>query len=131
LELEILGTPASRAATAVGPDGKIYFYLLPGLDVWGLTLDQTRQLLEKELGKYLSQPQVSITLRAVASKHVWVLGRLNRPGIYPLTGPMTLLEALSLSGGTARSTSQASSSDLADLRHSFVMRQGRFIPVNF
>src|SRR5208337_5159544 len=33
LELEILGTPASRAATAVGPDGKIYFYLLPGLDV--------------------------------------------------------------------------------------------------
>ena len=131
LEIEILGTAASRATTTVGPDGKIYFYLLPGLDVWGLTLEQARDLLERELGKYLSQPQVAVTLRTVGSKYVWVLGRLSRPGIYPLTGPMTLLECISLAGGTARSTSQASSMELADLRHSFVMRQGQLVPVNF
>jgi polysaccharide export outer membrane protein len=131
VEIEILGTPLSRAIATVGPDGKIYFYLLRGLDVWGLTLDQTRELLEKELAKYLSQPQVTLTLRTVGSKFVWVLGRLNKPGIYPLTGPMTLLECLSLAGGTARSASQVTTADLADLRHSFVMRQGRFLPVNF
>jgi polysaccharide biosynthesis/export protein len=131
LEIEVIGTPTSRAITTVGPDGKVYFYLLPGLDVWGLTLEQTRQLMEKELAKYLSAPQVAVTLRTVGSKYVWVLGRLNRPGIYPLSGPMTLLEALSLAGGTARSTSQASSMDLADLRHSFVMRRGQLVPVDF
>jgi polysaccharide export outer membrane protein len=131
VEIEILGTPASRSITTVGPDGKIYFYLLPGLDVWGLTLDQTRERLEKELAKYLSQPQVSIALRTVGSRFVWVLGRLNKPGIYPLTGPMTLLECLSMAGGTARSVSQVAAADLADLRHSFVMRQGRFVPVDF
>src|SRR5277367_1905104 len=43
IEIEIVGQPITRAITAVGPDGKIYFYLLPGLDVWGLTLDQTRE----------------------------------------------------------------------------------------
>ena len=117
--------------TPVGPDGKIYYYLLPGLDVWGLTLKQTRDLVEKQLAKYLSDPQVSLTLRAVGSKYVWLLGRLNRPGIYPLAGPMTLLESIAAAGGTSRSASQVASEELADLRHSFVVRQGQFVPVDF
>jgi protein involved in polysaccharide export with SLBB domain len=44
---------------------------------------------------------------------------------------MTLLEALTIAGGTARAPSAVSTVDLADLRHSFVMRQGRVLPVNF
>ena len=131
LEIEIVGNSASRAVTFVGPDGKIYFHLLPGLDVWGLTLAQTRALLEKELAKFLTGPQVAVTLRAVGSKYVWLLGRLIKPGVYPLTGPITLLESVALAGGTARSISQSSTEDLADLRHSFVMRQGQLLPVNF
>jgi protein involved in polysaccharide export with SLBB domain len=131
IEIEIIGNPTSRAITPVGLDGKIYYNLLPGLDVWGLTLDQTRALLEKELAKYVTQPQVGLTLRVVGSKYVWVLGRLNRPGIFPLTGSMSLLESLALAGGTARSASQVTSEELADLRHSFVVRQGHFLPVDF
>lgn len=131
LEIEILGTANSRAVTPVGPDGKIYYHLLPGLDVWGLTLTETRTLLERQLTKYLSEPQVTVTLREVASMRVWLLGRLNRPGIYPLTAPMTLLESLALAGGTARSSSQVTTEELADLRHSFVMRQGQLLPVDF
>ena len=131
LEIEILGNPASRALTTVGPDGKIYFNLLPGVDVWGLTLVQAKSLLEKELAKYSSAPQVTPTLRSVGSKHVWLLGRLGKPGIYPLTGPMTLLEAIAVAGGTSRSTSQVTTEELADLRHSFVVRQGQFLPVDF
>jgi polysaccharide export outer membrane protein len=131
LEIEIIGIANSRVITPVGLDGKIYYNLLTGLDVWGLTLDQTRELLEKELVKYVPQAQVGLTLRAVGSKHVWVLGRLNHPGIFPLTGSMTLLESLAQAGGTARSPSQVTSQDLADLRHSFVVRQGQFLPVDF
>ncbi len=131
LEIETLGHPETRAVTFVGPDGKLYYYLAPGLNVWGLTLGQTTDLLEKELAKYLSEPRVTVTLREVGSKYVWLLGRLNRPGIYPLPGPMTLIESLAQAGGTARSSSQTASLDLADLRHSFVMRGGQFLPVNF
>src|SRR5437899_10374694 len=36
VEIEILGNLTSRAITFVGPDGKIYYNLLSGLDVWGL-----------------------------------------------------------------------------------------------
>jgi protein involved in polysaccharide export with SLBB domain len=131
LEIEILGNLNSRAVTAVGPDGKIYYYLLPGMNVWGLTLAETRDLLQKELGKYLAEPQLTVTLREVSSKHVWLLGRLNKPGIYAMAAPMSLLEAIALAGGTASSGIQVSLQDLADLRHSFVMRQGQFLPVDF
>ena len=131
VEIELLGTTNSRAITSVGPDGKIYYYLLPGMDVWGLTLAQTRDLLQKEVGKYVTEPQVTITLREVASKHVWLLGRLIHPGIYPMAAPMTLLEAIALAGGTANAGDQVSLQDLADLRHSFVMRQGQALPVDF
>ena len=131
VEIEILGAPTSRAVTPVGPDGKIYYHLLPGLDVWGLSLRQTRELVEKQLAEYLTDPQVSLSLRTVGSKYVWLLGRLNRPGTYPLAAPTTLLESIATAGGTSRSLSQVESEELADLRHSFVVRQGQFVPVDF
>src|SRR5690349_2925655 len=83
IDIEIIGKPGSQAGTFVGPGGKIYYNLLPGLDVWGLTLEQTRELLQRELGKYITSPEVAITLREVTSRHIWLLGRFNRPGIYP------------------------------------------------
>ena len=131
VEIELLGTANSRAVTGVGPDGKIYYYLLPGLDVWGLTLTQTRDLMQKELAKYVTDPQLTVTLRGVASKRVWLLGRLNQPGVYPMAAPMTLLESIARAGGTSSSGNQITLQDLADLRHSFVMRQGQFLPVDF
>jgi protein involved in polysaccharide export with SLBB domain len=131
LEIEIIGQTNSQAITAVGPDGKLYFHLLPGMDVWGITLDQAREEMEKGLAKYINQPQLVVTLREVGSKYVWVLGRLNRPGIYPITGPMSLLESLALAGGPAHSMAQGTSEELADLKHSFVMREGQPLPVDF
>jgi protein involved in polysaccharide export with SLBB domain len=131
LDIEVLGQPKSRETTFVGPDGKIYYLLLPGIDVSGLTLSQTRDLLEKELGKYLTQPEVAVNLREVGSKQVWLLGRLSKPGIYALTAPTTLLESIAQAGGAAHSTSQVTTEELADLRHSFVMRQGQLLPVDF
>ncbi|MDB6125670.1 MAG: polysaccharide export protein Wza [Pedosphaera sp.] len=131
LEIERIGTTTARSTNTVGLDGKIYYSFLPGVDVDGMTLNQAKTAVEQELSKYESQPQMVVTLRAVASKSVWVLGRLNKPGVYPIAGSMTLLEALSLAGGTAKSASQITTQELADLRHSFVMRDGTMLPVNF
>jgi protein involved in polysaccharide export with SLBB domain len=131
VEIELVGTANSRTLTSVGPDGKLYYYLLPGMDVWGLTLADTCDLLQKGLAKYVTDPQVTVTLREVASKHVWLLGRLNQPGVYAMSAPMTLLEAIALAGGTASSGDFVTLQDRADLRHSFVMREGQPLPVDF
>src|SRR4051812_29631882 len=108
LEIEVLGDIATRARTTVGPDGKIYFYILPGVDVWGATLAEARERIVKELQKYVREEQpVSVTLRGVQSQRVWVLGRLSRPGVYAMSGPMTLLEAIAEAGGPAPATAGA------------------------
>lgn len=131
------GTNASTVTT-VGPDGKIYFDLLPGLDVWGLTLSQAKEKLEEGLTNFVREPPpVSLVLRGVESKTIWVLGYVNAPGVYPMAAPMTVLEAVSLAGGPMSLSSMrqqeavGSSDDVADLQHTFVLRQGRMLPVDF
>ncbi|MBC8096740.1 MAG: SLBB domain-containing protein [Akkermansiaceae bacterium] len=138
VEIELLDDPGSKTTTVIGPDGKIYFNLLPGLDVWGLTVGQAKALIEQNLADYIrSTPRVNLTLREVASQRVWVLGRVQQPGVYPMSGPTTLLEAISTAGGslTFASTREVTggplSEELADLKHSFVVRNGKLLPVDF
>jgi protein involved in polysaccharide export with SLBB domain len=138
LEISLMGEAASKVLTVVGPDGKLYFDLLPGLDVWGLTLSQLKALIEKQYAQFVREPpKVSVVLREVASRHVWILGRVQAPGVYPMPGPMTVLEAVALSGGTMSLTSYRDQEaagvgeELADLKRSFVVRQGKCLPVNF
>jgi len=138
LDLEVLGDNSTRASVTVGPDGKIYYYMLPGLDVWGLTLPEARARLGDELKKYIREkPVVTLTLRVVASQRVWVLGRVNSPGIYTLAGPTTLLDAVAQAGGLSSAATFSalapggSTAEAADLSHSFIIRQGRVLPVDF
>jgi polysaccharide export outer membrane protein len=136
LEIEYIGEPASRATVRVGPDGKIYYYLLPGLDVDGLTLTQARQLIAQKSEAFLRKnPAVALTLRSVASQRIWVLGALNTPGVFSLAAPITLLEAIAQAGGPTLPAPAGGAggiiADTADLRHSFVLRHGQMLPVDF
>jgi polysaccharide biosynthesis/export protein len=144
VDIELVGEPSSGATVTVGPDGKIYYYLLPGLDVWGLTLPEARDRLDRELRKYIRElPVVTLSLRTQASQRFWMLGRVGNPGVYTLDGPTSLLDALAQAGGLASVVAQttgaagssagAGSSNLenADLSRSFIIRQGHFLPVDF
>jgi len=139
LDIELTDETNSLTTTVVGPDGKIYFSLLPGTDVWGLTLGQTRQVLQHEMSRYVrGTPQINVSLRDVQSKHVWLLGRFQQPGVYNLAAPTTLLEAIASAGGSQSFAGQRQISeggplgeDLADLEHSFVVRNNKMLPVNF
>ena len=131
MDVEILGENEGSTSVLVGPDGRIYFHLLPALQVWGLTMDEAALLIEKELDRYFKSPKIAITLRDVESKRIWVLGRVNSPGIYPLSTPTTLLEAVTKAGGLFSSRFSGTTEELADLYHSFVVRRGRYLPVNF
>jgi polysaccharide export outer membrane protein len=138
LELELIGDPASRTMTVVAPDGKLYFNLLPGADVWGLTLTEAKARLENGFTNYVREPpRIAMTLRGVESKRVWVLGCVQAPGVYTMATPLTLLESISMAGGTLSMTTfrdQAAAGigeELADLKRSFVLRHGKLLPVDF
>lgn len=138
LELELIGEPASRTTTVVAPDGKLYFHILPGLDVWGLTLSEAKTRIENSFTNYVrEQPRMAMTLRGVESKRVWVLGSVQAPGVYVMATPLTLLDSISMAGGTLSMTSfrdQAAAGigeELADLKRSFVLRHGKLLSVDF
>src|SRR6184192_4268014 len=75
VEIEALGEPGPPSTAFVGPDGKIYYGLLGGTFVWGLSLSGARELLETNLAKYVRvKPEVALTLKTVGSRRVWILG---------------------------------------------------------
>jgi protein involved in polysaccharide export with SLBB domain len=147
LQIEIINDLTTRQRNIVGPDGKIYYSMLPGIDVWGLTVAQARDRLVQEMQKFIREPQpIALTLIRAESQRIWVLGRLNKPGVYGLGGPMTLLEAISEAGGPSAASAFATGTtsrmsmaagrnsagdEAADLNRSFVIREGRMLPVDF
>ncbi len=131
IEIELIGFGDPPTDTVVGPDGRIYFHLVPGLNVWGMTQSEACRALEKELTRYVRHPRVTLSVRQVVSQRVWVLGRLQRPGIYPIQRPTTLIDAITQAGGLYTARFTGTTEELADLQHSFIVREGEFLPVNF
>ncbi|HYE30047.1 MAG TPA: SLBB domain-containing protein [Methylomirabilota bacterium] len=130
IEVELLNDPGSRTILTVGPDGKVYFNLASGVDVWGKTVDEAEDLLERELEPYVTAPQIAIHLRGVESQRVWVLGRVQNSGVYPIANPTTVLDAIAQAGGALSTSAGGTTEELADLRHAFIIREGNMLPVD-
>jgi polysaccharide export outer membrane protein len=86
----------------VDPDGYIPFPLVGRVKAAGSTPKELAAHLTELLGKdYLVNPQVIVWVKEYLSQKVQVLGAAEKPGVYYLTGPTTLLEILSRAGGFA------------------------------
>jgi polysaccharide export outer membrane protein len=83
----------------VRPDGMISLPLLGDVKASGLTPLQLQDLLTTDLKKYISDPQVTVIVTQVNSLSFNVVGEVLKPGYYPLTRRMTVLDAIALSGG--------------------------------
>ena len=84
----------------VGLNGAISFPFVGEIKAQGLTVLDLQRELERRLGpKYIIDPHVSITVTEYKSQKFFVVGSVNKPGTYPLTKPIRVVEALSLAGG--------------------------------
>jgi len=87
----------------VSNDGTIALALLGHVAAAGFTTDQLRAELEKKYGgTYLQEPQVSVYIAEFHAQPVSVIGAVEKPGLYQLTGPRSLIEVLSMAGGLAK-----------------------------
>jgi polysaccharide export outer membrane protein len=91
--------PSHGAEVAVRPDGKITLPLLNDVQAAGLTPDQLRTSITTASAKFIRDPNVSVIVKAINSRKVFVTGQVNKPGPYPLTAPTTVLQMLALAGG--------------------------------
>lgn len=83
----------------VRPDGGLSFPLVGDVEAKGHTLREVRDVLAARLKPYIPDPVVTVAIKEIGGDHVYVLGRVNRPGEYPFSQPIDVMQALSLAGG--------------------------------
>lgn len=104
LLIDVFNVPElSRLVVRVANDGTISLPLLGPVPAAGMSALQLRSELEAAWGKsYLEKPQVTAYVQEFHSRPVSVIGAVEKPGLYQLTGPRSLIEILSMAGGLAK-----------------------------
>jgi len=83
----------------VRPDGMVSLPLINDVQAAGLTPEQFRQKLLEAAGRYVENPSAAVIIRTINSRKVYVTGEVGKPGVYPLGGPMSVMQLLTLAGG--------------------------------
>jgi polysaccharide biosynthesis/export protein len=101
---DILGVVFWRDAdmtqdVTVRPDGLITLPLLKDVKAAGLTPSQLAEQIQKAATQFIEDPNVTIVVRQINSRNVFVTGQVMRPGGYPVSGQMTVLQLIAIAGG--------------------------------
>ena len=99
-------SPDLSGKFTVETDGSFTFPLIGRVKAGGLTLRQFEAELKKKLADgYFKNPQVSVAVETYRSQRIFIVGEVRNPGTYPLTGDMTLIEAIARAGSTTPNAS--------------------------
>ncbi len=116
LSIGVFGVDALSKEVRVNAKGQISLPLIGTVNAGGMTTQELEADLKRRYSQsYLQNPQVSVFVKEFASQRVTLEGALQKPGIYPLSGKITLLQAIALAGGIDEK--------IADTRGIVVMRQ--------
>jgi polysaccharide biosynthesis/export protein len=87
----------------VRPDGKITMFLVNDIQAAGLTPGELRESVAKALaaGHFIADPTVTVQVKEIHSLRVYITGQVGKPGPYPLTPHMTVLNLITMAGGLA------------------------------
>jgi polysaccharide export outer membrane protein len=88
-----------QSEVLIRPDGGMSFALAGELQAAGHTVAELTSMLETRIRKFIPDAVVTVSVKAAAGNRIYVVGKVTRPGDFPLVGPMTVMQALSLAGG--------------------------------
>ncbi|HXP26959.1 MAG TPA: polysaccharide biosynthesis/export family protein [Steroidobacteraceae bacterium] len=84
----------------VRPDGGISFALAGELPAAGHTVAELTSMLETKIRKFIPDAVVTVSVKAAGGNRIYVIGKVTRPGDFPLIGPIDVVQALTLAGGS-------------------------------
>ena len=90
----------------VRPDGKITLPLLNDVQAAGLTPDQLRVRVTEAAKRFVEDPSVTVMVKQINSRKVFVTGQVVKPGAYPIGDRMTVVQLISMAGGLSESAKQ-------------------------
>jgi polysaccharide export outer membrane protein len=83
----------------IRPDGGISFALAGDMPAAGLTTDELRAELETRVRKLVPDAVVTVSVKSPNGNRIYVIGKVNHPGDFPLLRPIDVLQAISMAGG--------------------------------
>ena len=99
VHIDVWKEPDVSRSVPVRPDGKITMPLLNDVQAAGLTAMELANSIRDGLSKFMTDPQVTVTVSETNSRRIYVTGEVGRQGAQPLLPNMTVLQALSAAGG--------------------------------
>jgi len=99
LEVTVWREDALKREVLVRPDGGISYPLIGEVQAAGKTVDQLREEITKRLEKFVPDAAVSVTVLKTGSQRIYVLGKVTKPGEFPVGRNVDVLQALSMAGG--------------------------------
>jgi polysaccharide export outer membrane protein len=99
IEVLVWKEPEASSTVVIRPDGKISLPLINDLEVTGKAPMEIQAIVTERLDPYIKAPNVTVTVKEINSKKVFVLGEIARPGAYEITQPTTVLQVLTEAGG--------------------------------
>jgi polysaccharide export outer membrane protein len=99
LDISVWRDDALTKTLIVLPDGKISFPLVGQIVAAGKTIDQLKQELSEKISPFVPEPILNIEVKQTNSMLIYVIGRVNTPGRFPVNTYVNVLQALSISGG--------------------------------
>jgi polysaccharide biosynthesis/export protein len=100
LEVSVLGVPDLNRVVQVSSEGFISLPLIRTVQASGMTSTELENEIATKLGvAYMQAPQVSVFIKEFNSQRITVDGAVIKPGIYPFTGNLSLLQAIAVSQG--------------------------------
>jgi polysaccharide export outer membrane protein len=99
LQISVWKEPDLSGPVVVRPDGMITVPVVDDVAVVGLTTKQVQDILTEKLKPVVDQPQVTVIVRNIRSRKVYLVGQVGHPGGVSLNGHETVLQILAESGG--------------------------------
>ncbi len=99
LQVSVWGEDTLQKDVRVLPDGSISFPLAGRVEVVNLSTPEVEKQVTEKLKTYLPDPQVTVVVSGIEGNRAYVAGKVLRPGPILITGPLTVLQAISLAGG--------------------------------
>jgi len=84
---------------AVRPDGMITLPLVRDIKAAGLTPNDLADRIQEALREYITDPSVTVVVRQMNSRKVFITGEVAKPGAYALPSSMTVMQLIAVSGG--------------------------------
>ena len=99
LQIDVFQVDELSGTERINAAGYIKMPLIGLVKVAGLSREQSEDLITELYAEgYLQDPQVNIDIMEYVSHQITVLGHVTNPGVYPLKGKTTLLQALAMAG---------------------------------